>query len=1391
MKKAVCFFAVLLLLGAEVYACPDIHYPCRTCEQHFFDIYEEGYQATIDCFDQCEYTPYDGCPSPLTDDWGNTYWEVSGQSGCFCVDYSDYCYEGDQKVYGVLHCFYSLGKPPEEECFKENERYGVTECSPGQTCTYQTVGNSIGVLSRKVEDVETDIQFNSPFSIGFSLYRTYNSQLHRDSPIGFGWTNNFNVILAPMGLEGSIAYIIQDESNRLHYFKYNDYDGYFVGIMSTKGYLTTETDGTWIWHRGNGTTYTFDQQLRFIAKQDGNGNVQTLTHDANDRLETVTDGATGRSIGFVYTPEGRIDHITGPVTDAVPDGIWVSYQYDTEGNLTLIEYADDNNGSASAGFEYKYEDSNDVHNLTEKRNLAGEFLSSWEYDSLDRAWKTTTRDGEGVELSFATGQVVVTDAQGAQKNYLYENVNNFRRITEIIGGSCAGCGADTVRFIYDDQRRVVEKEYASGRIDGYADFDDNDRYQTKIQAANTPQGRAFNYTYHPETGDKLSIIEASILGSGDKETVFDYDNDGDDIPNENPTLLMYRRIERGFTYDAAGTVLPYEHVTRYTYTAKGQVLTVDGPLPGDQDKITCTYDPITGDMLSETQPLVGTTSYTYDGAGNVTTITDVNGVVTTMTYDGRNRPLSSTRNSVTTTRTYTAAGELDTTTDVLNRTTDYIYNTAGFVEKITDPSGNFVYYGYNGLGQRIEESIYASDSTRTQYSGTDWGDPAGNPDLVSGKPWKSIRRNHDDTADLETVYAYDIQGNLAGVTDAENQVTTYTYDDLGRLVETSSPDTGITSYSYDEAGNLRYKVQNGNTVEYQYDALGRLTYIQYSDPAQNVTLSYDSGAGSNLIGRLASVTDPSGTTQYSYDAEGRLTTETRTINSIPYVTGYGYDDAGNLRTLTYPTGQTVTYVPDAADPEQIASVVLNTTQTLASGITYKPFGPVSALSLGNSVTLSKTYDLNYQLGGLTYAGVLERTYSPDNEGNITAITDTLDPTRSQSFAYDDLYRLTSASGIYGAITYTYDKVGNRLSRTQNSEEDTYLYYPGTNRLNIVAGKHPEQILYDSDGNTTQRIPGATNPAPGVTDPADYFYNSGGQRVKKDNSVDKVFHYDLTGRLIAETDATGVLIKAYVRLQGEPLAQIAADGAVSYYHNDHLGTPQKMTDASGAAVWAADYLPFGRADVTIGTVENHLRFAGQYFDQETGFHYNFHRYYDPRTGRYLTPDPIGLKGGINLFVYVENNPIMNTDPLGLWTYDAYCRYISGGAHIGGGVLKCQVKGPCINNKRTVWMTETTVVGFTEGSPGGWTYFSMTLDDRDWSSDYPDGSKLLGASHIYSAGGALPGFGGSYADIKMGSAYYSGVGKQTGIFDASIDVGWGLTTWNKDVPHYTWQENCCNE
>jgi RHS repeat-associated protein len=165
--------------------------------------------------------------------------------------------------------------------------------------------------------------------------------------------------------------------------------------------------------------------------------------------------------------------------------------------------------------------------------------------------------------------------------------------------------------------------------------------------------------------------------------------------------------------------------------------------------------------------------------------------------------------------------------------------------------------------------------------------------------------------------------------------------------------------------------------------------------------------------------------------------------------------------------------------------------------------------------------------------------------------------------------------------------------------------------------------------------------------AEYTYNGAGQRIKKVTQTEtRIFHYDLLGHLIAETNQNGQMFAEYVYL-GDQLLTLIKPGELAYYfHNDHLGTPQVLTDDSQTVAWKAAYTPFGGAVPSIETVENPFRFPGQYYDQETGLHYNYFRYYDPSTGRYITPDPIGLEGGINLFSYAANNPINHIDTRGL-------------------------------------------------------------------------------------------------------------------------------------------------
>jgi RHS repeat-associated protein len=176
---------------------------------------------------------------------------------------------------------------------------------------------------------------------------------------------------------------------------------------------------------------------------------------------------------------------------------------------------------------------------------------------------------------------------------------------------------------------------------------------------------------------------------------------------------------------------------------------------------------------------------------------------------------------------------------------------------------------------------------------------------------------------------------------------------------------------------------------------------------------------------------------------------------------------------------------------------------------------------------------------------------------------------------------------------------------------------------------------------------------GTTTVAEYAYDPFGRRIKKTVSGTTThFHHDLQGRLIAETAGDGTPLRDYVYQNGN-LVVIKLHGTQAgmyYVISDHLGTPQQIVDSTGTVVWKAAFLPFGKAQILTETITNNIRFPGQYFDAETGLHYNWNRYYDPETSRYLTADPIGLTGGLNLYAYVGGDPVNGIDPWGLTKID---------------------------------------------------------------------------------------------------------------------------------------------
>src|SRR5262249_38949086 len=192
----------------------------------------------------------------------------------------------------------------------------------------------------------------------------------------------------------------------------------------------------------------------------------------------------------------------------------------------------------------------------------------------------------------------------------------------------------------------------------------------------------------------------------------------------------------------------------------------------------------------------------------------------------------------------------------------------------------------------------------------------------------------------------------------------------------------------------------------------------------------------------------------SYDERGDLLSETRINGSVTLSTAYTYDAARRLNSIAYPSGWTVAYTRDlmgritaaTAQPPGGAAV------SVASGVTYQPFGPINALTFGNGVAGTRSFDPDYRMISLvdTGAGPLQNlTYSFANADNVPATSDAGTAGNSQSFTYDALDRLTSAAGPYRKFSYTYDKVGNRLTQSQGESASNYAYAAHSNQLAMV------------------------------------------------------------------------------------------------------------------------------------------------------------------------------------------------------------------------------------------------------------------------------------------------------------------------------------------------------
>ncbi|WSZ48870.1 DUF6531 domain-containing protein [[Kitasatospora] papulosa] len=841
----------------------------------------------------------------------------------------------------------------------------------------------------------------------------------------------------------------------------------------------------------------------------------------------------------------------------------------------------------------------------------------------------------------------------------------------------------TFRYVYDDVGRVIRTTGPDGYLSSTFTYDTHPKTGDRVTRYTDSLGATKVYHFN----DRLqAVAEVDPLGGVTHRTFDRYDR------------LLSRTDPLGrtttYTYDDHGNPIRIEHPdgssATVEYNELNQLAAVTGP---DGATSRQEYDD-RGNPTLFTRPDGSTTRLTHGPNGHLTGVDDSLGALDRLRCDAAGLPLA-IRGPLGTVTRYTrdAFGRAITITDPQGRTAELEWTVEGKLARRTDPDGAQQSWMYDGEGNCLIHTDAAGGETRFEYT---------HFDLVSARTTPDGVRQE---------FTHDTELRVSRVTNPQGLNWDYTYDPAGRLSSETDFDGRTLRYTHDACGQLTSRTNAaGQTVRYERDTAGRVTAKDADGAVTRFT--YD------IHGRLASATGPDTELSYVRDGSGRVLSETcdgRTLTNT-------YDETGRRLRRVTPSGAVSSWsFPAGLRAELNASghqVVFDFDET----------GRETTRRLGDALTVEHAYDpagrLTDQRVRASGDRILQlRSYTYRADGHLTSVDELSGGHRRLEVT--PAGRVTGVTAENWSERYAYDEGGNQTTATWPGEDHATgpREYAGTRitragrvryehdaqgrvtlRQKVRLSRKPETWHYGWD--TEDRLVSVTTPD-GTR--WRYLYDALGRRTSKQRlaadgttvAEEVTFSWDgdtlceQTTSLAGSPDSVALTwdhdgVKPVTQVERRLLDRAEVDRRFFAIVTDLIGTPRELIDEQGEVAWHTRATLWGTTSWNRGAdAYTPLRFPGQYFDPESGLHYNRHRHYDPESGRYLSPDPLGLVPAPNAATYVDN-PTRWVDPLGL----AQCPH-RGGEHSHSVVLGVNQEPDNASNSLAAHLR-------ANGDPGAHTY-----------------------------------------------------------------------------------------